>query len=169
MRTKFVRMLAQRIANEPPPEPIPELVERRNAILESIRDLDLPPNPLDDIIDRLGGVENVAEMTGRTGRVLRNKKSGKFGYVRRYGSGPSKQKSYGLSMPVSREDETDRLNIVEKRKFMEGKKSVAIISDAASTGISLHADRRCKSSHKRRVHFTIEVRAKLHFPESILQ
>lgn len=147
--------LAERLKNEPPPEPIPELVERRNALLESIRYLDLPPNPLDDIIDRLGGVENVAEMTGRTGRILRNT-SGKYKYVKRFG-GPSKQKSYGLSMPVSREDENDRLNIVEKRKFMEGKKSVAIISDAASTGISLHADRRCNSSHKRRVHFTIEV------------
>ena len=88
--------------------------------------LDLPPNPLDDLIDRLGGVENVAEMTGRSGRVLRDEKSGMYRYVKRFG-GPSKQKSYGLSMPVSREDETDRLNIVEKRKFMQGKKSVAII------------------------------------------
>ncbi|KAL7532804.1 hypothetical protein ACHAXR_004855, partial [Thalassiosira sp. AJA248-18] len=155
-RLEHMRMsdLADRIKNEPPPEPIPELVECRNAILESIRDLDLPPNPLDDMIDRLGGVENVAEMTGRSGRILR--KNGKYKYVKRFG-GPSKQKSYGLSMPVSREDENDRLNIVEKRKFMEGKKSVAIISDAASTGISLHSDRRCKSSHKRRVHFTIEL------------
>lgn len=149
--------LADRIKNEPPPPPIPELVEKRNRLLEAILDLALPPNPLDDLIDRLGGVDNVAEMTGRSGRILRNK-NGQYRYVKRFG-GPSKQKSYALSMPVSREDEQDRLNIVEKRKFMEGKKSVAIISDAASTGISLHADRRCPSSHKRRVHFTIEVRS----------
>ncbi|KAL9178650.1 hypothetical protein ACHAXT_001988 [Thalassiosira profunda] len=156
-RLEHVRLsdLAERIRAEPPPEPIPELVERRNEILESIRTLDLPPNPLDDIIDRLGGVDNVAEMTGRSGRILRDKE-GKYKYTRRFG-GKSKEKSYGLSMPVSREDESDRLNIVEKRKFMDGKKSVAIISDAASTGVSLHADRRCKSSHKRRVHFTIEL------------
>ena len=149
--------VADRMKNEPPPEPIPELVDRRNKLLESINYLDLPPNPLDDIIDRLGGVENVAEMTGRTGRVLRNK-SGKYKYVKRFG-GPSKQKSYGLSIPVSAEDDNDRLNIIERRSWMNGKKSVAIISDAASTGISLHADSRCKSSHKRRVHFTIEVNA----------
>ena len=113
-------------------------------------------NPLDDIIDRLGGVDNVAEMTGRSGRILRDKKGGKYSFVKRFG-GASKQKSFGLSMPVSREDEQDRLNIVEKRKFMDGKKTVAIISDAASTGISLHADKRCKSSDRRRVHFTIEL------------
>ena len=147
--------LADRIANEPPPPPVKHLVEKQSALLESIMDLVLPPNPLDDIIDRLGGVDNVAEMTGRTGRILRHK-NGQYRYVKRFG-GPSKQNQYALSMPVSREDEQDRLNIVEKRKFMEGTKSVAIISDAASTGISLHADRRCQSSHKRRVHFTIEV------------
>lgn len=163
---KCLSDLADRMKNEPPPKPITELVKRRNQLLESVRSLDLPPNPLDDIIDRLGGVENVAEMTGRTGRVLRTK-SGKYKFVKRCG-GQSKQKSYGLSVPISAEDENDRLNIVEKRSWMDGKKSVAIISDAASTGISLHADSRCKSSHKRRVHFTIEVNELFLFCESVL-
>ncbi|KAL7555157.1 hypothetical protein ACHAWF_018815 [Thalassiosira exigua] len=151
-RLEHMRLLdlAERMKTEPPPLPIPQLLERRQEILDSIRDLELPPNPLDEIIDRLGGEGVVAEMTGRSGRILRNK-SGKYKYVSRRVGGPSKQKSYGLSMP-SREDENDRLNIVEKKKFMDGTKSVAIISDAASTGISLHADRRCPSSHKRRVH-----------------
>ena len=123
-------VLADRIKSEPPPLPIPHLVKRRDGLLESILDLTLPPNPLDDLIDRLGGVDNVAEMTGRAGRILRQK-NGKYRYIKRFG-GSSKQKSYALSLPE--EDEQDRLNIVEKRKFMEGKKSVAIISDAASTG-----------------------------------
>ena len=36
----------------------------------------------------------------------------------------------------------DLLNMEEKRRFMDGEVNIAIISEAASSGISLHADKR---------------------------
>lgn len=50
----------------------PTSVQLKASILERIEALDLPPNPLDELIDRLGGPSNVAEMTGRKARVVRD-------------------------------------------------------------------------------------------------
>ena len=99
----------------------------------------LPPNTLDQLIDELGGPENVAEMTGRKGRVVQNG-NGQVQYVSRSEA----------DIPL------ETLNIVEKDRFMAGEKTVAIISEAASSGISLQADRRVKNQ-RRRVHVTLEL------------
>ncbi|KAL3940125.1 MAG: hypothetical protein SGBAC_005264 [Bacillariaceae sp.] len=135
----LMKARADAIARLPPPAIVPEFVAIRQALLTRIDSISFPPNPLDDLIDRLGGVDQVSEMTGRPGRMVR-KSGGCFGYAKR-GTG----------------DANDRINLVEKRHFMDGKKPYAIISDAASTGISLHAARGSKASHKRRIHYTIEL------------
>jgi hypothetical protein len=159
----------------------PALVELRDKLLEQLQQLSLPANALDDMIDRFGGHENVAEMTGRAGRVVRMSPSSKspskspaklqtsstvtptppspaasarFAYVHRGGKPLSSIK--GLSSNKG-EVELDQLNIVERQRFQDGKKKIAIISDAASTGISLHANVASGSSERRRSHYTIEL------------
>ena len=144
-----------RIKSLPPPQPIPQLVERQKILLNAAKSLALPPNPLDDLIDRLGGTDLVAELTGRSGRIVRHKDGKHYQYTRRIQES-SNQKVLGLSMPKNTED-FDKLNIVEKKRFMEKNKKVAIISDAASTGISLHAAAGSGNCHRRRVHLTIEL------------
>uniref|UniRef100_A0A8D3C8L4 Protein strawberry notch homolog 1 n=1 Tax=Scophthalmus maximus TaxID=52904 RepID=A0A8D3C8L4_SCOMX len=110
-------------------------------LLEKLEDLaeDLPPNTLDELIDELGGPDNVAEMTGRKGRVVTND-DGSISYESRS----------ELDVPV------EILNLTEKQRFMDGEKNISIISEAASSGISLQADRRVKNQ-RRRVHMTLEL------------
>ncbi|XP_053196621.1 protein strawberry notch homolog 1 [Scomber japonicus] len=110
-------------------------------LLEKLEELaeNLPPNTLDELIDELGGPDNVAEMTGRKGRVVSND-DGSITYESRS----------ELDVPV------EILNLTEKQRFMDGEKHIAIISEAASSGISLQADRRVKNQ-RRRVHMTLEL------------
>ncbi|CAG05292.1 unnamed protein product, partial [Tetraodon nigroviridis] len=113
----------------------------KRELLEQLEKLSehLPPNTLDELIDDLGGPENVAEMTGRKGRVVSND-DGSITYESRS----------ELDVPV------EILNLTEKQRFMDGEKNIAIISEAASSGISLQADRRVKNQ-RRRVHMTLEL------------
>lgn len=99
----------------------------------------LPPTTLDQLIDELGGKENVAEMTGRKGRVVQTDDGAiKF------------ESRMEIDVPL------ETLNLTEKQRFMDGEKTVAIISEAASSGISLQSDRRA-INQMRRVHITLEL------------
>jgi len=62
------------------------------------------------------------------------------------------------------------INLTGKRDFQAGRKLVAIISEAASFGISLHADKRAENK-RQRMHIIIELAASASsgtFPPSLL-
>ncbi|XP_058836760.1 protein strawberry notch isoform X2 [Topomyia yanbarensis] len=125
----------------PPKDAIERACQMKDELLSKIEKLGsrLPANTLDQLIDELGGPENVAEMTGRKGRVVQSD-DGTIQYESR-----SEQ-----DIPL------ETLNITEKKRFMDGEKDVAIISEAASSGISLQSDRRVRNQ-RRRVHITLEL------------
>uniref|UniRef100_A0A2K6F1U2 Protein strawberry notch homolog 2 n=1 Tax=Propithecus coquereli TaxID=379532 RepID=A0A2K6F1U2_PROCO len=119
-----------------------ERVDRlKQDLLAKVRLLgrDLPHNTLDKLIDGLGGPAQVAEMTGRKGRIV-SRPDGTVAFESRA--------EQGLSI--------DHVNLREKQRFMSGEKLVAIISEASSSGVSLQADRRVQNQ-RRRVHITLEL------------
>lgn len=67
--------------------------------------------------------------TGRKGRLVRQKASSGVKWEARNASGVA------AGAPL------DMINVHERGMFLDGKKLIAIISEAASAGISLHADR----------------------------
>jgi hypothetical protein len=125
--------------------------------------LSLPPNPIDNLIDSLGGVSCVAEMSGRAVQYRRDDASGEIrAFPRRpasgtqlLSSGRGRTRSAGVTADVDC-TAVDSANVVEQRAFQSGQKLVAIITEAASAGISLHSDRRevrpgCAPPRRRRM------------------
>ncbi len=117
--------------------------EKVKGWLDDVDALALPANPLDRLLNELGGPEKVAELTGRKVRQIQRFDESKGKMVVCY----EKRKGAGRF---------DQINIEERNNFQSGKKLVAILSEAASTGISLQADKRVKNQ-KRRVHITLEL------------
>ncbi|XP_014663996.1 PREDICTED: protein strawberry notch homolog 1-like [Priapulus caudatus] len=117
------------------------VMDMRQELLDTLEVVgkQLPPNTLDELIDLLGGPDNVAEMTGRKGRIV-SLDDGTVQYESRS----------EIDVPL------ETLNLTEKQRFMDGEKNIAIISEAASSGISLQSDRRALNQ-RRRVHVTLEL------------
>lgn len=101
-----------------------EAVAMRDALLGELEEkLQLPDNPLDQIIIHFGEGA-VAEITGRDKRIIEDPETGQRRYVKRARE--------GVGMDKASQDEME--------SFQSGRKRIAIISQSASTGISLHSE-----------------------------
>ncbi|HSS21190.1 MAG TPA: strawberry notch family protein [Pyrinomonadaceae bacterium] len=115
-----------------------EALRMKQEVIDALSALELPENPLDQLVNHFGE-RNVAELTGRTRRLIRDSR-GRVEY--------KKRNPEGFAM--------HRTNVHEMEQFQSSKKRIAIISDAAAMGISLHASNRAEN-RQRRVHVTLEL------------
>ena len=111
----------------------------RVELMDKLSVLEVPEHPLDQLVNYFG-VENVAEMTGRKKRLIRTAK-GTLEYRPRQLPGvPSKL-----------------INLHEKNAFQNGDKRIAVMSEVASTGDSLHAGKQV-GNKQRRLHIAAELK-----------
>ncbi|HMM78449.1 MAG TPA: strawberry notch family protein [Pyrinomonadaceae bacterium] len=114
-------------------------LQLRAELLDKLSILEVPEHPLDQLVNYFG-VENVAEMTGRKKRLIRTS-NGTLEYRPRQLPGvPSKL-----------------INLHEKNAFQNGDKRIAIMSEVASTGDSLHAGKQV-GNKQRRLHIAAELK-----------
>jgi predicted RNA methylase len=107
-----------------------EAVAARDRMIERLASLDPVPGSLDQIIQRFG-TDKVAEVTGRSRRIVRK----------------------GDRLCV--ENRPPSANLAETQAFMDDEKRILIFSDAGGTGRSYHADRGAKNQ-RLRVHYLLE-------------
>ena len=111
-----------------------EAVAQRDALTERLAALPPVPTALDQLVQRFGH-EAVAEVTGRSRRVLRIADSAGDRLALR-------------TRPAS-------ANLAETTAFMDGTKRILVFSMAGGTGRSYHADLSCGNTD-RRVHYLLE-------------
>jgi hypothetical protein len=116
-----------------------EALKLKQRLLDGLSALHLPENPLDQLVNHFGEFD-VSEITGRSRRLIRDKRTGETHYKKRAPEGVAMQ----------------HVNVYGMEQFQSGNTRVAIISDAGSIGISLHASNRAPN-HQRRVHITHEL------------
>ncbi len=111
-----------------------EAEEQRDALIEKLAALPPVPTALDQVVQHFGH-EQVAEVTGRSRRVLRIM--------------DAKGERLALrNRPAS-------ANLAETAAFMDGTKRILVFSMAGGTGRSYHADLSCGNT-ERRIHYLLE-------------
>ncbi|MER8746186.1 strawberry notch family protein [Mesorhizobium sp. M1004] len=112
-----------------------EAVRRRDEMIEKLASLPPVGSALDQIIHHFG-IDTVAEVTGRSRRIV--KKTGRDGIGR-----------------LAVENRPASANLAETQSFMDDDKRALIFSDAGGTGRSYHADLGVKNQRLRK-HYLLE-------------
>ena len=112
-----------------------EAIERRDRMIERLASLAPVHGALDQIVQRFG-TDHVAEITGRSRRIVR--KRGTNGFDR-----------------LTVEARAGSANLAEAQAFMDDEKRILVFSDAGGTGRSYHADLAAKNQ-RLRVHYLLE-------------
>ena len=111
----------------------------KQELLDRLATLRLPEHPLDQIINHFGA-ENVAEMTGRKMRLVK------------LSNGEHAYRPRGIAGVPQRQT-----NLHELQNFQGKRKRIAIMSEVAATGDSLHSDKRA-INQQRREHIAAELK-----------
>ncbi|WP_276862242.1 strawberry notch family protein [Haematobacter missouriensis] len=111
-----------------------EAVSRRDAMIEHLAGLPPVPGALDQIVQHFG-TEMVAEVTGRSRRIIR--------------------KGEGAAARLAVENRAASANLAETSAFMDDQKRILVFSDAGGTGRSYHAELSARNQ-RLRVHYLLE-------------
>lgn len=112
-----------------------EAIAAREALLDKLKAIRVPDGPLEMLLNEFGP-EAVAEVTGRTQRLVRQKQD----------DGTTKTVLEKRSATSARADAD---------AFQAGKKHLLVFSDAGGTGYSFHADKTGKNQ-ERRMHYLVQ-------------
>jgi len=112
-----------------------EALAMKEELMTKLGAVKVPDGPLEIVLNTFG-VDNVAEVTGRTRRIVWVKDE--FGRVK-----------------PKLENRTPRHAAADATAFMDDKKQILIFSDAGGTGRSYHADL-TKKNQRRRIHYLIQ-------------
>jgi predicted RNA methylase len=112
-----------------------DAVARRDRLIERLASLPPVPGALDQIVQRFG-TDVVAEVTGRSRRIVRKTSPG------------------GIDR-LAVESRAGSANLAETQAFMDDQKRILIFSDAGGTGRSYHADLSARNQ-RLRVHYLLE-------------
>jgi hypothetical protein len=108
-----------------------EAVRKRDELIEFVKQLKVPEGPLEILFNEFG-TENIAEITGRSRRLVPDENGKKVLEAR-----------------------SENAKLADAQAFQDGKKRILIFSDAGGTGRSYHADKEAKNQ-QRRIHYLLQ-------------